>query len=87
MRPKQAKRIKKVLQFYNTHFYTSVPYNVLADGTFCRAAQKSGIDLSSQLSSYFSCETSIVTTSCALEECKQLGNDNVTLSSSSERCQ
>ena len=38
MSGKRYKKMKNILQFYKTKFGFHEPYNVLIDGTFCRAA-------------------------------------------------
>lgn len=74
MKIKRHKHIRKVLTFYNSNFGFKPPYNVLIDGTFCKAALKFKVNISEQLPKYMESETHMWTTQCVLEECEAFGS-------------
>ena len=73
MKIKRHKHIRKVLTFYNSNFGFKPPYNVLIDGTFCKAALKFKVNISEQLPRYLEAETKMWTTQCVLDECEAFG--------------
>ena len=73
MKVKRYKHCRKVLTFYQKNFGFSVPYKVLIDGTFCKAALKFKVNIREQLPKYFQSEVQLCTTECATAECEALG--------------
>ena len=73
MKVKRHKHIKKTLAFYKNHFNISAPYNILIDGTFCKAALAWKLNVQDQLPKYFEAECKLFTTQCALAECEAFG--------------
>ena len=70
---KRQKTVKKHLQFYQNNFGIKPPYNILLDGTFCKAALKCQVNIGDQLPKYLDSEVKIFTTKCVLSECEALG--------------
>lgn len=73
MKVKRQKKVAKVLSFYSINFGMKAPYNVLVDGTFCKAALEFKVNIREQLPRYLEGEVAFYTTSCALAECESLG--------------
>ncbi|XP_041356933.1 rRNA-processing protein UTP23 homolog [Gigantopelta aegis] len=73
MKVKRYKHCRKVLTFYQKNFGFNVPYKVLIDGTFCKAALNFKVNISEQLPKYFKSEVQLCTTECATAECEALG--------------
>ena len=73
MPSRQAKRVTKILRFYDTNFHTGVPYKVMVDGTFCYCANRVKLNLEIHIPRYLKNEGVLHTTKCAIAECKQLG--------------
>lgn len=73
MKVKRQKHVRKVLTFYKTNYGYHPPYNVLVDGTFCKAALKFQINISEQLPKYLDAEIKLITTKCVMAECEALG--------------
>jgi U3 small nucleolar RNA-associated protein 23 len=79
MKIKRYKRAQRLIGFYRNNFgYTTKPYRVLVDGTFCQAALTNRINLREQVSKYLNEETELATTSCVL---KELGSSQILHSS------
>ncbi|KAK3090967.1 hypothetical protein FSP39_016102 [Pinctada imbricata] len=74
MKVKRYKHIKKTLNFYKNNFGLTSPYQVLVDGTFCKAALKDKINISEQLPKYLQAEVKLSTTDCAKRECEAFGS-------------
>ncbi|KAK2141198.1 hypothetical protein LSH36_1141g00029 [Paralvinella palmiformis] len=74
MKVKRQKHVRKVLTFYKTNYGYHPPYNVLVDGTFCKAALKFQINISEQLPKYLDAEIKLITTKCVMAECEALGS-------------
>ncbi|VDI63690.1 rRNA-processing protein UTP23 homolog [Mytilus edulis] len=74
MKIKRHKHIRKVLTFYSSNFGFKPPYNVLIDGTFCKAALKFKVNISEQLPKYLEADTKMWTTQCVLDECEAFGS-------------
>lgn len=73
MKGKRQKSRKKHLLFYKNFFGFSPPYSVLLDGTFCKAALQSKINIMEQMPKYLDAEVKYFTTRCVLAECEALG--------------
>lgn len=73
MKGKRQKIRKKTLLFYKNFFGYKPPYQVLIDGTFCKAALQNKINIMEQLPKYLDAEAKYFTTSCVLAECEALG--------------
>ena len=73
MKVKRHKHVRRVITFYTNNFGYTPPYNVLVDGTFCRAALKFKVNILEQLPKYLCAEVRLVTTSCIKAECESLG--------------
>ena len=73
MKGKRQKLRKKTLLFYKNYFGFKPPYSVLLDGTFCKAALQTKINIMEQLPKYLDAEVKYFTTSCVLGECEALG--------------
>ena len=73
MKVKRQKQVRKVLNFYKTNYGHQPPYNILVDGTFCKAALKFQINISEQLPKYLDAEVKLITTKCVMAECEALG--------------
>ena len=67
------------MSFYSTNYGIETPYNVLLDGTFCKAALKFKLNISEQLCKYLEGEVKLSTTRCVLEELEAHGK-NILLS-------
>ena len=70
---KRQKSVKKFLNFFQNGFGVKPPYHVLLDGTFCKAALKSQVNISDQLPKYLDSEVKLFTTKCVIAECEALG--------------
>ena len=73
MKVKRQKHVRRILTFYRNNFSMSTPYNVLLDGTFCKAALTSKVNISEQLPKYLDAEVKLYTTRCAMAECQAFG--------------
>ena len=76
MKVKRQKKVRKILTFYTTNYGLQSPYNVLVDGTFCKAALKFKVNIGEQLPKYLDAQTNLFTTKCVKHECEQLGKFN-----------
>ena len=74
MKLKRQKAVKRALQFYGQHFGYKAPFSILADGTFCRAALTSRVNLNEQIPRYLQAEALLCTTACVQSECEGLGS-------------
>lgn len=74
MKVKRQKHVRKILTFYKSYFGYHSPYEVLVDGTFCRAALNDKLNISEQLPKYLDAEVKLCTTRCVLAECEALGS-------------
>ncbi|GAB6029853.1 hypothetical protein CHUAL_005562 [Chamberlinius hualienensis] len=73
MKITRLKRARRVLLFYKSRFGFREPYQVLIDGTFCKAALKSKVNIREQLANYLDGEVKFLTTACAVHETEILG--------------
>lgn len=73
MKVKRQKHVRKILTFYRGYFDYRSPFQVLVDGTFCRAALNCKVSISEQLPKYLDAEVKLCTTRCVLAECEALG--------------
>lgn len=73
MKITRYKKAQKVLSFYESNFGFREPYQVVVDGTFTLAALKMRISIREQLPKYLAAECNLTTTSCCLQETKNLG--------------
>jgi len=73
MKVKRQKHVRKILTFYRSSFGYHSPFQVLVDGTFCRAALNCKVNISEQLPKYLDAEVKLCTTQCVLAECEALG--------------
>lgn len=74
MKVKRQKHVRKILTFYRSSFGYHSPFQVLVDGTFCRAALNCKVNISEQLPKYLDAEVKLCTTQCVLAECEALGS-------------
>lgn len=74
MKVKRQKHVRKILTFYRSYFGYRSPFQVLVDGTFCRAALNCKVNISEQLPKYLDAEVQLCTTRCVLAECEALGS-------------
>ena len=77
MKVKRQKNVRKILTFYRNSFGYRSPFQVLVDGTFCRAALNCKVNISEQLPKYLDAEIRLCTTRCVLAECEALGQYSV----------
>jgi len=73
MKVKRQKTVKRTLLFYKNYFDVKPPYNVVVDGTFCKAALKYKINIMEQLPKYLDAQVNMHTTRCCLAECEYFG--------------
>ncbi|XP_066922333.1 rRNA-processing protein UTP23 homolog [Clytia hemisphaerica] len=73
MRIKRLKHCKKYVNFYKTTYGFREPYQILVDLTFCQYALTYKVNIKEQVPKYIEGESQLFTTSCILEEGKQLG--------------
>lgn len=74
MKVKRQKHVRKILTFYRSSFGYHSPFQVLVDGTFCRAALNCKVNISEQLPKYLDGEVKLCTTQCVLAECEAMGS-------------
>ncbi|XP_065910465.1 rRNA-processing protein UTP23 homolog [Dysidea avara] len=75
MKFKRYKHARKLISFYKMNYGVREPYQVLVDGTFCQAALKGKIYIKEQLPKYIGSSVQILTTRCAIEETRSIGDD------------
>ncbi|ELU18872.1 hypothetical protein CAPTEDRAFT_180172 [Capitella teleta] len=73
MKIKRQKTLHRTLLHYKNFFSLEPPFNILLDGTFCKAALSFKINIADQLPKYLDCEVKIKTTQCVIRECKSFG--------------
>ncbi|XP_078681997.1 rRNA-processing protein UTP23 homolog [Branchiostoma floridae x Branchiostoma belcheri] len=73
MKVKRQKNVRHVLSFYKNNFSYNEPYQVLIDGTFCKAALQFKVDIKEQLPKYLEGNVQLLTTSCVLAELEAFG--------------
>ncbi|XP_064625480.1 rRNA-processing protein UTP23 homolog [Lineus longissimus] len=73
MKIKRNHHVHRVLTFYKNSFGFNPPYNVLIDGTFCKAALSHQVNISEQTPKYLGAEVKFYTTACVKAECKAFG--------------
>uniref|UniRef100_A0A1I8A7A1 rRNA-processing protein UTP23 homolog n=1 Tax=Steinernema glaseri TaxID=37863 RepID=A0A1I8A7A1_9BILA len=73
MKAKRYKQANKILTHFRYNHGYEPPLRVLVDGTFCKAALESKINLREQIPKYLGCEVDIYTTSCIVQELEALG--------------
>ena len=73
MKIKRKRTVQRVMTFYKANFGFNPPYNVLIDGTFCKAALAFQVNINEQLPKYLDAEVRMFTTACVKAECKALG--------------
>ncbi|XP_078597499.1 rRNA-processing protein UTP23 homolog [Branchiostoma floridae x Branchiostoma japonicum] len=73
MKVKRQKNVRHVLSFYKNNFSYYEPYQVLIDGTFCKAALQFKVDIKEQLPKYLEGNVQLLTTSCVLAELEAFG--------------
>lgn len=73
MKTKRVKHVRKALTFYRNYFDIKPPYEVLVDGTFCKAALTNKINILDQTPKYLKAEVKLQTTKCVLSECEAFG--------------
>ena len=73
MKVKRQKHVRRILNFYRNNFGHAAPFNVLVDGTFCKAALVSKVNISEQIPKYLDAEVKLFTTKCTLAECEAFG--------------
>lgn len=74
MKIARYKRTQRILSFYHNNFGISAPYKVLIDGTFCKAALESKLNIREQLPIYLNGPVKLMTTDCVLRELGILGS-------------
>ena len=72
------KFIRRLLNYYRTHFHIETPFVILIDGTFAFDALQWKIQIDEQLKSYLETEQIVCsTTLCAIKETELLGNHSL----------
>jgi len=64
---------ERSLHFTEATLVIAAHFQVLVDGTFCRAALNCKVNISEQLPKYLDAEVQLCTTRCVLAECEALG--------------
>lgn len=72
MKIKRAKKVSKILNYFQQNFGFHTPYLVLLDGTFCAGCLDAKINIKDQLPKYLG-EVKLLTTSCCISELEKLG--------------
>jgi U3 small nucleolar RNA-associated protein 23 len=74
MKLSRHKFIRRLLNYYRTHFNIEIPFIILIDGTFAFEALQWKIQIDEQLKSYLETDQIICsTTLCAIKETELLG--------------
>jgi U3 small nucleolar RNA-associated protein 23 len=73
MKIKRYRHVQRIMTFYKSNFGFTAPYNVLIDGTFCKAALTFQVNISEQMPKYLDAEVKLYTTACVKAECKAFG--------------
>ncbi len=74
MKLSRHKFIRRLLNYYRTHFHIEIPFIILIDGTFAFEALQWKIQIDEQLKSYLETDQiSCSTTLCAIRETELLG--------------
>nr|XP_045594423.1 rRNA-processing protein UTP23 homolog [Procambarus clarkii] len=72
MKIKRYKKAQRILGFFQHNFNLRPPYNVMLDGTFCRAALEVKVKIKQQIPKYLGAQTKLVTTQCIILEVEKL---------------
>ena len=74
MKVRKLKYVRKCLTFYKSYFGFVPPYRLVVDGTFCKAALDSQINIRDQINAYLDdSEIIIHSTPCVKKECDMFG--------------
>jgi hypothetical protein len=74
MKLSRHKFIRRLLNYYRTHFNIEIPFIILIDGTFAFEALQWKIQIDEQLKSYLETDQIVCsTTLCAIRETELLG--------------
>jgi len=74
MKLSRHKFIRRLLNYYRTHFNIEIPFIILIDGTFAFEALQWKIQIDEQLKSYLETDQILCsTTLCAIRETELLG--------------
>nr|ADD37906.1 rRNA-processing protein UTP23 homolog [Lepeophtheirus salmonis] len=74
MKVKRQRRVRRILNYFRTHFGLKAPYRVLLDGTFCQSCLTAKVNIKEQIPNYLLVpEVRYCTSPCAITETDKLG--------------
>nr|ACO10470.1 C8orf53 [Caligus rogercresseyi] len=74
MKVKRQKRVRRIPNFFKTHFNHRAPYSLLLDGTFCQEALSQKVNIKEQLPQYLLVpDLHFRSSACAISETDKLG--------------